>query len=93
MSSTINPADYLAAPDYVYPAKVSWLDVLNDLKIAGIGAARVALLLGAESSTVRQWRVGHEPRHSYGQALLALHRRYCSPEATKKRQLEATVTL
>lgn len=84
----------LTAADYVYPAKVDWVDVLNDLKIAGVSGYRVAALLGMEWSTVQGWlKEGKEPRHSTGQALLELHQRHCSPKATQKRQREAKVDM
>lgn len=83
----------LTANDYVYPARVDWVQVLEDLHLAGITGYRVAALLGMEWSTVQGWLRGQEPRHSTGQALLELHRRYCSPQATQKRQREAKVAM
>lgn len=80
----------LSSSDYVYPARVNWVDVLHDLRDAGFSGYRVAILMGVEWSTLYGWlHDGKEPRHSYGQALLTLHTRHCGPEATQKRQTEA----
>lgn len=78
---------------YVYPAKVDWAQILHDLRIANLTGYQVALMLGMEWSTVQRWQEGSEPRHSTGVALLELHRLYCSPAATQKRQSEASVKL
>lgn len=79
--------------DYIYPAKVVWVDVLDDLKKAGVSAVQVGIILDIPWSTVRAWRKGQDLKHSEGEALLELHRRYCSPPATKKRQREAKVDM
>lgn len=82
-----------SATDYIYPAVLNWADILADLNAAGISGYRVAALMGIQWGTVGRWLEGSEPRHSYGQALLALHTRYCGAEATQKRQREARVTV
>ena len=43
-----------------------------DLRGAGLSLGAVAAALGCSRSTVQGWAAGHEPRHSDGDALLAL---------------------
>lgn len=63
------------AAEYIYPDLIDWKRILEELQAAGVSMYRVALILGADWSTVDAWRKGSEPRYGYGQALLKLHRR------------------
>lgn len=74
----------------VFPPKYLWSDLLNDLRDAGYSGYRVALIIGADWSTVYGWlKEGKEPRHSYGAALIELHCLVCGPATSQKRQAEA----
>ncbi len=53
-----------------------WFRVLADLAAAGVSNADVAFKLNIAPSTVEYTKAGGAPRHSYGQQLLALHRKY-----------------
>lgn len=66
-----------ASSDYVYQEKTDWKQVLDDIRAAGFSFQQISDLIGAPHSTVSAWSAGHEPRHSYGEALLVLHARYC----------------
>lgn len=79
-----------ALVESVYPPRYCWPDLLNDLRDAGYSGYRVARIIGADWSTVYGWlKAEKEPRHSYGAALIELHRMVCGPETSQKRQAEA----
>jgi hypothetical protein len=56
--------------------KVDFGKLLDELKAAGCSLYRVAWELDRDWDTVNGWR-HHEPRHSDGEALIALHDLIC----------------
>lgn len=75
--------------DYVYPRKLNWAIVIQDIEEAGISAHKISELVGAGWSSFQKWRRGVEPRHSIGISLLILHTRYCGEDLTNQRITEA----
>lgn len=81
------------APDLVqlvYPLVIDWKRCLDELRKEGWTPYRVANHLGADPPTVYNWESGSEPRHSYGAALLVLHRTICGLQCSEKLYSEAT---
>lgn len=77
--------------EYVYPAKLPWPTIMDDLKAKGCAYHRQAILIGVPWSTYQRWMAGEgEPRHSQGVAILALHTTVCGAELTRQRQREGT---
>ena len=72
----------------IYPPRIDWRRILDDLRDHGCTGYRVAIALGTEWSTVQRWREGAEPRYGYGRALLRLHAQHCGAGMTLKRQIE-----
>jgi hypothetical protein len=60
----------------VYQEKTDWGKILDELRDAGYSGYRVAQALGRSWNTVQGWRE-HEPKHSDGEALKALHAKLC----------------
>lgn len=60
----------------VYPEKTNWALLLDDLRDAGYTGYAVAKALGRKWDTVQGWRTA-EPKHSDGEALKAIHAKYC----------------
>lgn len=60
----------------IFPVKANWGQMLDDLKAAGISIYSVAKALGRHWDTVDGWRQS-EPRHCDGEALKAIHAKYC----------------
>lgn len=60
----------------IFPEKVNWSRVLDDLKGCGWSVYAVAKAMGKKYDTVQGWRE-HEPKHADGVALLTLHAREC----------------
>ena len=60
----------------VFPVKTNWGQMLDDLKEAGISIYSVAKAMGRSWNTVQSWRTV-EPRHCDGEALKAIHAKYC----------------
>lgn len=75
--------------DLVYPKKLSWDTIFNDLGEAGITPARASILIGVPESSQQRWRAGVEPRHSVGVSILTIHSRYCGEDLTNQRITEA----
>ena len=75
--------------EYVYPRRVNWVQVIEDIYNAGINYNQISKQLGVGWSTVQGWRNGNEPRHSTGSSLLLIHTRACGSALTKQRVLEA----
>lgn len=65
--------------------RVCWLDVLADLRAAGVSGYRLAEIMLISRSTVQRWEEGGEPSHSYGMAILEVHRRFCGDAQTQER--------
>lgn len=62
----------------VFQQKIDWGKILDELRNAGYSGYYVATALGRKWDTVQGWRE-HEPKHSDGEALKALHSKLCSP--------------
>lgn len=60
----------------IFQEKTNWAKLLDDLRDAGHSGYAVAKALGRNWDTVQGWRQ-HEPKHSDGEALKALHAQYC----------------
>ena len=75
----------------VFPKKLNWRAILQDIKTSGYSLYEVAKRLGKPESTIQSWWKGHEPSHSHGQAILELHSKCCGEEATKSRCNEESV--
>lgn len=75
--------------DYVYPMLMPWAKMLQDLYSAGYTDYRIGKCLGVDHSTVEAWGKGSEPRHSFGEALVVLHRRVCGDDCGKLRHSES----
>lgn len=60
----------------IYQVKTNWAQLLDELRDAGFSGYYVAKELGRNWDTVQGWR-NHEPKHSDGEALKALHQRHC----------------
>lgn len=65
--------------------RVCWLDVLADLRAAGVSGYRLAAIMLISRSTVQRWEEGGEPSHSYGMAVLEVHTRFCGHQQTLQR--------
>jgi hypothetical protein len=73
----------------IYAVSLDWAQVMRDLANVGVSGYRVSQIMEIEWSTVQRWVKGGEPFHRYGQALLAVHARYCGESLTRQRQDEA----
>lgn len=73
----------------VHWQRVDWRGIFQDLRDSGFPAYRVAGCIGREWSTVQRWVEGVEPRHSDGEAILALHARWCGKDRTEFRLASA----
>jgi nitrogen regulatory protein PII-like uncharacterized protein len=60
----------------VFLQKTDWGRLLDELRDAGYTGYAVAKAMGRNWDTVQGWRE-HEPKHSDGEALKALHAKYC----------------
>lgn len=81
----------LAKPAFdVYPVRIDWARLMRELRQFGWTPYKVALTLTAEPQSGYDWEKGQEPRHSYGAALLALHRAVCGPEYSAKLNSDST---
>lgn len=76
---------------YIYPARMPWGAMVDDLNAAGCSTSRIALILGVDRATVQGWDKS-EPRHSTGQALIELHTQIC-PALREKRRGEAVTRM
>lgn len=65
--------------------RVVWTQVLADLRAAGVSGHRLAAIMNISRSTVQHWESGGEPSHSYGAAILEVHRRFCGEHCTDLR--------
>lgn len=71
--------------------RVCWLDVLADLRAAGVSGYRLASIMLISRSTVQRWEEGGEPSHSYGTAILEVHTKFCGEAQTHLRIRSATL--
>lgn len=74
--------------ELVYPKRLPWDKILNDLKDAGVTPSETAELIGSGWSSLQTWRKGVEPRYSVGVSILTIHTRYCGEELTNQRKTE-----
>lgn len=72
------------------PMKVDWARLMRELREAGWTPYKVALTLCADHPTAYSWAQGSEPRHSYGAALMRLHKAICGDEASEKLSNDST---
>lgn len=79
----------MAAEQYEYIQPVDWKRILDEINAVGFSDYKVAMILGADSSTVGGWHKGSEPRYGYGAALLRLHAKVC-PQHSGKNSVSAT---
>lgn len=70
--------------ELAYPIMMDWARCLAELRSEGWTPYRVAHHLGADPPTVYGWANGREPRHSYGAALIVLHRTICGIDCSQK---------
>ena len=75
--------------EYVYPRRVNWVQVIEDIREAGLNYSQMCKLGGFNWSTFQRWREGAELKHSDGSCMLQLHTKYCGTALTKQRVLEA----
>jgi len=69
--------------DYVYPEKKDWEQIFIDFDDNGINPVILMELTGLAYTTIQSIKYrGSEPKHSIGESLLKLHRRYC-PQTPK----------
>lgn len=76
----------------IYPPKIDWKLILEDLRDHGCSGYRVAKVLDVQWSSVHYWihcRKPPELDYGIGRALLLLHARYCGAALTLRRQAEA----
>lgn len=73
-----------------YPVRVDWERCMRELRQFGFTPYKVALTLCADPPTAYEWEKGAEPRHSYGAALLVLHREVCGGEYSEKLKSDST---
>lgn len=77
------------AAEFTYPLVIDWKRLMTELRAAGWTPYKVAITLCTDHPTAYSWEKGSEPRHSYGAALLVLHRSVCGQEASEKLHREA----
>lgn len=76
--------------DLVYPKKIDWCQIFDDLNSAGVSPYQVGILIGQGWSSVQRWKTGTEPKYSVGVSILFVHARHCGGELTDQRLEEAT---
>lgn len=75
----------------IYPKRLDWRRILDDLKEGGTSIYQAAKILGRPETTVQSWVKGHEPSYSNGASVLLLHSRVCGENLTKIRCNEEVV--
>lgn len=75
----------------IYPKRLDWKRILEDLKERGTSIYQAAKILGRPETTVQSWVKGHEPSYSNGASVLLLHSKVCGEELTKIRCNEEVV--
>lgn len=58
---------------HAFLPRTDWFRVLADLRAIGWTEVEVAVHLGMGRTTVRAWKMGHEPNHYDGARLLLLY--------------------
>jgi hypothetical protein len=77
--------DVLAKLECVAWRYISWPALLCDFKTHGFSMAEISRALNVPPSTLDNWKNGHEPRYSHGEALLLLHSRLLGADCTRNR--------
>lgn len=77
----------------VFPRRLPWHLMFIDMNRAGVAYSRQANLLGIPWGTFHDWLKpdSPEPRHSLGEAIIAMHRAVCGDELSEKRQREGVL--
>lgn len=77
----------------MFPRRLPWHLLFIDMSQAGVAFSRQAQLLGIPWGTFHEWLKpeGPEPRHSQGNAIIAMHCAVCGVELSEKRQREAVL--
>lgn len=82
---------FVPLPIQLYPVRVPWNRLMNDLRDFGWTPYRVATeAMQVDPPTAYSWEKGSEPRFGYGAALLELHRYVCGNEYSEKLKSEFT---
>lgn len=71
------------------PLRIDWARCMREIQLFGWTPYKVALTLCADPQTAYAWAKGAEPRHSYGAALLNLHRAVCGEDYSQKLNRES----
>lgn len=77
----------------IFPRRLPWHLMFLDMAKSGVALSRQASLLGIPWSTFHSWLEPNapEPRHSLGDAIIAMHLAVCGRELSEKRQREAVL--
>ena len=75
----------------IYPPKIDWKLILEDLRDNGCSGYRAGKLIGMSWCAIQNLRdkEGAEPGYGNGRALLRLHARFCGAALTIRRQSES----
>lgn len=75
--------------EYIYERFIDWPQLIEDIRGNGLSYSDIARIIGAEWSTLQNWRNGSEPLYRSGAKILLLHARQCGLEVMKDRVREA----
>ena len=92
MNSVVSSSSVYIQID-IYPRKVDWQQILNDMKQAGMAYSAQATALGKEWSTFQRWMEGSELKYGDGTALLRLHMAVCGESLTIQRLNEVELLI
>lgn len=67
-----------------------WFRILRDLSAAGVSMSLVARKCGRDTSTVRMWGEGSEPKESDARTVLAIYARVC-PAKYREHQAQFSI--
>lgn len=65
------------------PIKHDWPKIIAEIEYRGITIYKIGLIVGRPYQIVASWKRGVEPKHSFGEKLLALYDE-CVPHGTSK---------
>lgn len=89
MKATASSTDYVFIIDViVYPLKIHWPTIIDDMRERGISPYRQAKTISCEWSTFQRWKNGSQPLFANGHALLILHSKICGIALTQQRLFE-----
>ncbi len=92
MNSVISSSEVCLQID-IYPRKVNWTQIIQDMRHAGMIYSAQATALGKEWSTFQRWMDGSELKYGDGTALLRLHMTVCGEDLTIKRLTEVELLI